>query len=304
MDVKLHTKLKHQIIGYYFGIFKSVFKSPNMHSLYYVDLFSGDGCCSCSRIDKDIENYLLERYYREWDPPYFRLMEYARDSDFKLKCIFNDLDMDKIELLKKKGGAKGYSDYIIKSEHKQADVFYKECLAEIERPNRPSLFFLDPTNHRDLSFSTIKGISEFKDGKTGRMPELIINLMVYSMLKHLQSGNFETISKALGSDSWLDKKDEYLRRGKTYLLFLNVFLKNLKNLGYYTTFYQINSTKTNSPIYYLIFTTFDEKIYRIHKGMKSSIDRLKEEEWIKRNYEVDSMIDARSQGNRFLSEYI
>lgn len=303
MDVKLHTKLKHRIMGYYFGIFKSVFKSPKMHSLYYVDLFSGDGCCSCSRIDEEIECYLPE-IYREWDPPYFRLIEYARDSDFKLKCIFNDLDRDRIGLLKKAVDAKGYSDYVIKTEHKQADVFYKECLEDIGKTNRPSLFFLDPTNHSQLSFSTIRGISEFRDDTTGRMPELIINLMVYSMLKHLQSGNFETISKALGSDSWLDRKDDYLRRGKTYRLFLKVFLENLENLGYYTTYYQINSTKTNSPIYYLIFATYGKKIYRIHKDMKKSIDKLKEEDWIRRNYEVNSMIDARSRGNRFLSEYI
>lgn len=221
-----------------------------------------------------------------------------------MKCIFNDFDRDRIESLKKAVDAKGYSDYIIKTECKQADIFYKECLEIIGEPNRPSLFFLDPTNHSQLSFSTIKGISEFKDDKTGRMPELIINLMVYSMLQHLKSGKFETISKALGSDSWLKRKDEYLNLGKIYLLFLKVFLENLKNLGYHTTYYQINSTKTNSPIYYLIFATYNKRIYAIHRSMKSSIDKLTEEEWIKRNYEVDSMIDAKSRGNRFLSEYI
>ena len=304
MDVKLHTKLKHRIIGYYFAIFKSYFKAKNIHSLYYVDLYSGDGFCSCNKLDEDIDQYLPPNEQTHWEPAFFSLMKHADDTNFNLKCIFNDLEPDKISKLKDSINNKKYSKFVLDYGTEDANTYYKKALDKIEKSNRPSLFFLDPTNHKDLLFSTIREIANFKDPKTGRMPELIINLMTYSMLKNMQKMDKEkeqSISNALGSPEWIKKKDAYT--GRTHELFLTIFLNNLEKFGYRTTYYEIKSTKTKSPIYYLIFATYRDDIYNLHKSMKSNIDTLINEEWVKNNYIIYSMIDAKAKGNRLLQEF-
>ena len=70
MNVKLHTKLKHKILTYYFsGGWKNAFKSGKIYTLYYVDLFAGDGFCVCNEIDETIERYLPKNLSeRRWKP--------------------------------------------------------------------------------------------------------------------------------------------------------------------------------------------------------------------------------------------
>ena len=101
MDVKLHSKLKHKILSYYFsGGWKNAFKSGKIFSLYYVDLFAGDGFCFCDEIDENLEKYLpKDLSERRWRPSFFDLMRFAKDANFPLKCIFNDIDWDNIETL-------------------------------------------------------------------------------------------------------------------------------------------------------------------------------------------------------------
>lgn len=44
MEVKSHTSKKHRALGYYFSICRDVLKgSGSPKTLYYVDLFCGDG---------------------------------------------------------------------------------------------------------------------------------------------------------------------------------------------------------------------------------------------------------------------
>ena len=64
LEVNLHTKLKHKIISYYFSAWKNTFKSRKIYTLYYVDLFAGDGICICKELDKEIEKYKDESYFK------------------------------------------------------------------------------------------------------------------------------------------------------------------------------------------------------------------------------------------------
>lgn len=302
MDVRLHSIIKHRILGYYYAILKRVFNS--FYSYYYVDLFAGDGYCF-TEIPKHLKPFLPNDFLSGWSPPYFSLFQYAKKNEnLSFKCVFNDLDKEKTEKLKKI--LEPYKDYILEIGNEDANIYFKRALELIEKPNRPSLFYLDPTNHKDLKFSTIKKISEFEDSKTGRKPELIINLMAYSLLKALQRNtpqDDDTITESLGTDLWKVWKDQYMQRHKTHELFRDVFLKQLGELGYRTTYYCVESTKTKSPQYYLIFATYNDRIFSIHRQIEKKVEELKTEEWVKKTAIVDSMIEKIPIGQKPLDGY-
>ena len=237
LEVKLHTKLKHKILSYYFsGGWKNAFKSGNIYSLYYVDLFAGDGFCFCGEIDEDLEKYLPDDLIkRRWSPSFFDLIRYANDAKFQLKCIFNDIDKNNIDSLLKEIKKKGYSDFIDAYYCKDANVIYKEILDLIGKPNKPSLFYIDPTNHSHLHFSTIEAIANFKDEKSGRMPELIINFMLNSIFMSIKRGlnnkDLESINKFL--DSKFSRQEIidiiYDKTKRTDQIFLNIFYHPTKS---------------------------------------------------------------------------
>ena len=291
MDVKLHSKLKHKILSYYFsGGWKNAFKSGKIFSLYYVDLFAGDGFCFCDEIDENLEKYLpKDLSERRWRPSFFDLMRFAKDANFPLKCIFNDIDGDNIETLINEVKKEGYINYVNGYFCKDANNVYKDILDIIKKPNRPSLFYIDPTNHSHLHFSTIKAIASFKDKKTGRMPELIINFMLNSIFMSIKRGlnkkDLESINKFL--DTNFSKEDIMNivddKSQKTDKIFLNIFLNKIKELGYHCNYHLIKSTKNQAPIYYLIFATFDKRINSWYNNLNSYVKNL-EEEWIKKNY--------------------
>ena len=190
MEVKLHTKLKHKILTYYFSSgWKNAFKSGKIFSLSYVDLFAGDGICCCEELDESLEKYLPDDLNkRTWRPAFFNLMEYAMEAGFNLKCFFNDIDKEKIKSLSEEIKKEGYSDFVEDYFSEDANNVYREILNKIGNPNKPSLFYIDPTNHVHLSFSTIEQIAKFKDEKNGRRPELIINFMLNSIFMAIKRG--------------------------------------------------------------------------------------------------------------------
>ena len=86
MDVSPHTSLKHRTMGSYFRICRDVMKSKK-RTMYYVDLFAGDGICDCK-----------EAPITRWEPPYIRNMEQANKYNLDLKFIFNDMKILKINM--------------------------------------------------------------------------------------------------------------------------------------------------------------------------------------------------------------
>jgi len=311
LEVKLHTKVKHKILTYYFSSgWKNVFKSGRVFSLTYVDLFSGDGICNCTEIDENMEKYFPEdSKLRTWNPSFFDLMKYAKEADFNLKCYFNDVEEEKTKLLTNEINIHGYSKFVKEIYCKDANEIYKTILNEIENPKKPTLFYIDPTNHAQLSFSTIEGIAKFKDLEKGRQPELIINFMLNSiymaMKRGLTSDDVSKINRFLGTNYSRKKmlnifKDE---SEKTYVKLLKIYLKKLKDLGYFCNYLLIKSTSSKSPIYYLIFATSDKKIFQWYEGVNSYAESL-EEEWIKKNFIVKTMTNAKKKGQKFLEDFM
>ena len=311
MDVDLHTKLKHFIISYYFSSgWRQVLRGKKIYSLYYMDLFAGDGKCRCERINEEIEQYLPENLKdREWDPPFFKLMEIAKEANFSnLKCFFNDTNRNKIDTLEERIKEKGFSDFVGDYYDKDANIICDKLLEKIGRPNRPSIFLLDPQKHSQLKFSTIEKIANFTDKNTGRKPELIINFMFYSILMAFKRGlpekDVNDINAFLGTKferrELLELKEN--SSGKTYKKLLDVFIKNLEELGYLCNYQLVASTKTNAPIYYLIFATYDQTIFQWYKRVNSYVEKLKED-WIKKNYIILTMSEMRKKGQKFLSEW-
>lgn len=310
MRVKLHSKLKHLIISYYFSSgWKNVLKGKKIHSLHYVDLFAGDGECICDQIEERIEEHLPEKLrYRVWDPPFFKLMEIAKEIGFNgLKCYFNDIEKSKIDRLLNKLEERGLSKFVVKCFWEDANVVCDEILKDIGNPNTPSIFFLDPTNHTQLKFSTIKKIANFK-GKDGRKPELIINFMVNSILMAFKRGlsekDINDINAFLGAnfkrEALLELKED--KSKKIYEALLDIFIKNLKNLGYLCNYQLVVSTSSGSPVYYLIFATYDRNIFEWYKRINKYVERRKKE-WAKMNYEIFTMSEMRKKEQRLLNEW-
>ncbi len=310
MDVNLHTKLKHKIISYYFSSgWKNAFKSGNIYSLYYVDLFAGDGFCICNELDEELEKHLpADLSKRKWKPSFFSLMNFAKQADFDLRCIFNDINESNINSLVKEIDKAGYSDFIKGYYCEDANIIYEDILDTIEKPNKPSLFFIDPTNHAHLHFSTIEKIANFKDKKTGRMPELIINFMINTIFMAMKRGlskkEVRDINNFLGTKF---KREDILeimndKSEKTYEIFLNIYIEKLEKLGYHCNFHLIKSTKTHAPIYYLIFATYNKKVFSWYNKINVYVQNL-EEEWVKKNYTIKTMADAKKEGQTFLDVY-
>lgn len=307
LDVKLHTKLKHKIISYYFsGGWKNAFKSGKIYSLYYVDLFAGDGFCICNELDEELEKYLPgDLSKRKWKPSFFSLMNYAKQADFNLKCIFNDLNESNINSLKKEINSEGYSYFVKAYCCKDANILCDDILDKIEKPNRPSLFFIDPTNHNQLQFKTIEKIANFKDKKTGRMPELIINFMLNSifmaMKRGMSEGDLKSINSFLGTKLSMEDILKIINDDseKTYKTLLNIFLYNLKKLGYQCNYHLITSAKNQAPIYYLIFATYSKDVFLWYSNINNYVRNL-EEDWVRKNYTIKTMTDAKKKGQTFL----
>jgi len=309
MKVRPHTSIKHRTIGYYFKICRDVMSHGR--SLYYVDLYSGDGACDCS-----------EAPLKTWKPPYFKMMEESRKMGVNLRCIFNDNDKEKMDKLRKE--LINYKDFIISTYTENANRLYPNILHQVP-PDEWSIFSLDPHRHNQLDFSTIAGISNHKayDSIIGseRKPELIITFMVYTILQAYKATKTDLISerkkenllsgidKCLGTDSWRSEIStwESLESSEMKMnqIFLRIFLKQLRDLGYYNVVFRIEQTVHKSIIYYLIFSTSVLDAYQIiSERFGPYVKRVQKEEWVKQNFSFFKMAEARKEGIALLDEFM
>ena len=88
MEISLHTKIKHWILGYYYGILQQVFKGRPPYSWYYADLFCGDGICTCVDIPDHVIDLLPAKEDREYKAPFFTLLESAKNANFRNRLDF------------------------------------------------------------------------------------------------------------------------------------------------------------------------------------------------------------------------
>lgn len=267
-DVGFHAKAKHRILDSYFYIVSQAIKGKK-RNLTFVDLFSGDGECKAI-VGKEHQSPQLQ----EWEGPPILYLNKMKDEDINFRGFFNDLDPENKKKLKNLINDKfEYQDasvngkFIYSSEN--ANNVVDKIIPELKATDL-NLIYLDPFNHKDLSWDTIEKFiriekREHYRGKNFiRRPEMIINLMTYSMNRTFRQ-NPEEITKALGTNIWKKFIDEIEKRnpaGKNKSMgyekaFHNAFVKNIKN--YYNEdgifSWKITNLKARGMSYYIFFLT-------------------------------------------------
>jgi len=271
MELSLHSTKKHRAIGYYLYLIKALISSKNspFNILYYADLYCGDGECIIDSIGK------------EYKPPIISsLLKPAKEKGFPVICFLNDNDKDRIDKMKE--NTKDYLSHIDSYGNQDANIYYKKVLQKIPK-DQFSIFFLDPTNHNHLKWDTIKGISQHQSvyfGNQVRRPELVINLMTFTMLGSYKSKSFQSINENLGTDEWLEeieKNKEKRIKTPVETAFFETFKKQLRKLGYEVpTPIKIISTKNLNVIYYLVWATNKAGYNIIEKRLIPWINKLME----------------------------
>lgn len=256
MEISLHSNKKHIALGYYLKIVKDLIASKRMpfKVLYYADLYCGDGRCVCEETGK------------EYDPPLIQsLLRPAKMNNIPVFCFLNDINPHNMEAIKAR--TEEYKKFVVDYGTKDANEYYKEVLEKIPK-DQFSIFFLDPFNHTQLKWTTIKEISKHihQYGKSIRRPELIINLMTYTMLGSYMAKSFDSINEALGTNEWLAEVEKNKKAGISAPVekaLVDVFIRQLKKLGYMVpTPIQITNTVPPNTVYYLIWAT-NESGYKV-----------------------------------------
>lgn len=289
MNVNPHTLIKHKILDVYFLICRQVAKKRKLN---YVDLFCGDGEVECKKTEQ-----------KQKCPFITELLEYARKGEISLEVFLNELDSVLFDKLKE--NVKDYNKFIGSITNENANTVYEDILHKIPK-DEWSIFFLDPSNHSDLDWSTIENISRHeiydKYNKCMRKPELIINLMTYTMQRTIPY-NPDAITRALGTDIWKEKVnnkgDERINE-----IFREIFVQQLRNLGYSTISISIKQTPPNSNvIYHLIFASSIPRANEIIRKLKEYLDKMKEK-WGRENTTLILRTDFKKSGGKLLSDFI
>ena len=282
------------MLGAYFKICRQVAKK---RILYYVDLYAGDGECICEEAPKT-----------HWKCPFIvSLLNYAKKGKIKLKCFLNELDPKNESIYKKlKENVKEYQEFLIGLTKEDANKVYKKALKKIPKKEW-SVFFLDPFKHDDLDWNTIENISKHEIfdpvSRCIRKPELIVNLMTYTMQRSFKF-NPDGITKALGTDKWKDLVTT-AEEQKIHEIFSAIFIKKLENLGYTVSSFCIKQTPPNNNVlYYIVFaSSIPNANDIIINKYKPYIDKIMEDEWVKENFKYKLITKARKQGYKLLSDF-
>lgn len=301
MEISLHSNQKHKALSYYLHILKDVVMSPTtpFDKLYYADLYCGDGECEIKKINEKYES------------PIISYLKIAKEGKLNISCFLNDLELSKIDLMKER--IKDYTSFIGGIFCEDANICYSEILSKIPT-DQISLFFLDPYNHKQLKWETIKKISSHvctynqKGILKIRRPELIINCMTYTMTGSYMAKDYKTITENLGTDEWITLLLEYKEKGlPVSRAFLDTFIQQLKKLGYKVpTPIEIKSTVAQNNIYYLVWATNDTGYTIIENKM---IPYLKKEieKTLKKNKQTWNQVEAREtarqKGDRDLTTF-
>ena len=297
MEISLHSNQKHIALSYYLSIIKNLIMSQNtpFKKLYYVDLYCGDGVCEVKKTGSEYECPLIDS-----------ILKKAKEGKFSVCCFLNDLDSIKIKGMKEH--TKDFEGFVKQYSSEDANKCYKKILELIPK-DQFCIFFLDPTNHKDLKWNTIKAISEHTHTYYGtriRRPELIINLMIYTLLGSYKAGSYKSINENLGTDKWMDLITKYKDEGVKKPIeqaFLDTFVSQLKSLGYEVpTPIEIKSTRAKNNIYYLIWAT-NEAGYKIIENKVMPYLRRTVNKTLKSNENTLIKIGAKEKGNSSLDNW-
>ena len=217
-----------------------------------------------------------------------------------MKCVFNDISESVIENVKSLNNK--YPGKIIEVFNTDANEDIEEIL-EIVPSYFHSLFYLDPDNPSQLTSETIKKIIDhkyiYKKTKEIRRPEILINFPIYSITKNCgyidkqNQSQCEINTRFFGNEDW---KKAY-QKGKTPIerrknLFLT-FIESFKL--YYDHSYSVlvESLKSKTPLYYIVFFSNYSRIDKILLNLVGSIERWKKEDYIRKyKYGISRPIDC------------
>lgn len=297
MDISPHTIQKHRAMGFYLKIIRNLVKSPRLpfKELYYADLFCGDGECDVKAIDRTYEMPVISS-----------LLGMASKEGISLHCFLNDFDPTKIDKMKQ--NTKEYSQFIEEYHVGDANVHYQDVLQKIP-PDQLSIFFLDPTNHADLKWTTIEGISKHSHpygDEQVRRPELVINLMTYTLINSYRAGSYQTINDNLGTEAWLAEIQKNKEEGidpPVEKAFLNTFTKQLRNLGYSVPSpLAIVNLQTRNTVYYLVWATNPSGCRKIENDLIPYMRKIIEE--AQKDTKIDlKKAEARREGIASLDKW-
>jgi three-Cys-motif partner protein len=298
MEISLHSNQKHIALAYYLSIIRSLISSPKtpFKKLYYVDLYCGDGECEISRINQ------------KYEPPIIESILKKINENFKSHCFLNDIQEDNIKKIKQK--TEKYKEYIT-CFCDDANKIHQKILEKIPK-DQFSIFFLDPYNHKQLKWNTIKEIANHvhvyfnkrENCEQKRRPELIINCMTYTMTNAYRAGEYKSINESLGTDEWLNRlqkhKDEGLNIPKAFLF---TFIEQLEKIGYkIPTPIEIKTTKAGNDIYYLVWATNENSYKKIENDvipyLKRTVNKMHD-----KNKKSLKQAEAREKGDSDLNNW-
>jgi three-Cys-motif partner protein len=265
-----HTLKKAKLVGIWYKICIEVekFKSKKFN---IIDLYAGDGFSRHRTPDGD---------KTEWGPP-LRVISMIVESQAKnIRCAFNDIDKRKIEKLEKNliNNIDGFNkkEHIIGFFHRDANIVYDDIFQFINEKNH-NLFFLDPQQHGQLHWNSIKNIANFsiydkyENKPFIRRPELLINFMTYTMQKNYKTSEKvrHEIDKGLGvrRQIWEKKVKEYeINEIPVYKAFLDIFIEKLNE--YYPKEkcilpFPVSGVQSEGPIYFLILASTHPMAHKI-----------------------------------------
>lgn len=301
MEIKLHSNKKHRVISYYLELIKSLIKSKRtpFKILYFADLFCGDGKC------------IIKETKVEYEPPIISLLKSAKKEGFKLNCFLNDIEPKNIELIKK--NTKDYAEFIRDNYTiGDANEYYKKVLSKIPK-DQFSIFYLDPFKHWQLRWKTIEEISKhthnylYKGKSFVRRPELIINLMTYTMVRNYDKPYAKQgITESLGTDEWLKQIDLNKSKGISSPIenaFLEIFIKQLEKLGYKVLYVKIEqTTPPENTVYYLIWALNEQGYELVKNKMINYMKKLAEIAQAENKGEL-AKVRAREKGDTDLKDF-
>lgn len=284
MEVQLHAKAKHWGLKAYMDILGRVLKGKR--KFVYVDLFCGDGYCTAT-VGKDT------RYPQQssWDgPPLYAVKNWSTLPNLDFSCVFNDKDPSKIKCLKSSINKLKLDLFVEAYYSEEADIIASKIIeTHLKVPSCMSLIFMDPQRHYQLSWKTIELFAQFSEEdvyhgkKFIRRPELIINLMTYTMYRSY-THRPEEITRSLGTSEWKKGLKWCKKRNlPIYIAFYDSFINQLKKFypeeGIFP--FQVHNLKNRGMNYYLIYAVSHPLAIKIFSNdLEKRIEKYKNDDLV------------------------
>lgn len=144
----------------------------------------------------------------------------------------------------------------------EAKEFIETHLKQV--PDYPCFIFLDPYGIEELDMKAVKKCSE------KNRAELLINFSVSGIIRNVSNERcHELITNYYGSDEWKNVSETTFNRGSLYA---ELYIQSLKNHFKYIIDNPIRG-KNNVHLYHLIFTTNNQKGYKIMSDVMQIKDK-------------------------------